>query len=225
MKGDARLELKGVSKSFRLGSHSVVALDRVDLSVGEGEMVALTGPSGSGKTTLLGICGLIETQDAGEVSLSGRAVGGLSDAEKTLVRRESVGYVFQGFNLVPVMSAWENVEYPLVLEGVTAKERKRRVDEILAEVGLVDHVKHKPDQLSGGQRQRVAIARALIKRPVLVVADEPTASLDSKTAEQILSMMRDLGERMGTSFLIATHDAWLMVKCNRVLSLLDGAIQ
>jgi len=225
VKSEARLELAGVSKSFQLGAHAVVALAGVTLMVREGEMVALTGPSGSGKTTLLGICGLIETQDSGAVLLAGRDVGGLSDTEKTLVRRESVGYVFQGFNLVPVMSAWENVEYPLVLEGVAAKERKRRVDEILTEVGLAEHSKHKPDQLSGGQRQRVAIARALIKRPMLVVADEPTASLDSKTADQILSMMRNLGDRMGTSFLIATHDSRLTVKCNRVLSLLDGAIQ
>ena len=188
-------------------------------------MLALTGPSGSGKTTMLNISGLIERPDAGEVLFDGKPVSELSPRERTMLRRRQVGFIFQSFNLVPVMTASENIDYPLFLEGVPRAERVHRVAEIVEAVGLTEHAKRKPDQLSGGQRQRVAVARALIKRPRVVIADEPTASLDSETAEQIVSMMRDMCRSQGSAFILATHDERLWSKCNRVVALRDGVFQ
>jgi putative ABC transport system ATP-binding protein len=218
------LELRGVHKTYRLGQHVVPALRGVDLVVQPGEMLALTGPSGSGKSTLLNIAGLIDQPDRGEVVLRGRAVTHLSETDATLLRRDAIGFVFQTFNLVPVMTVADNVDYPLFIAGVTAAERKSRVMDMLEAVGLAEHAKHRPDALSGGQRQRVAIARALVKRPTLVIADEPTASLDSHTADQVLDLMREVGHAQGAAFLVATHDARLLRRCDRVIALLDGHI-
>jgi putative ABC transport system ATP-binding protein len=148
----------------------------------------------------------------------------LSDAQATLLRRDAIGFVFQGFNLVPVMTVADNVDYPLFLAGVPAAERRERVAQVLAAVGLAEHADHRPDALSGGQRQRVAVARALIKRPTLVIADEPTASLDSHTAERVLALMRERGHAQGAAFLVATHDARLLRRCDRVIALRDGVI-
>ena len=217
--------LHGVHKTYRLGQHVVPALQGVDLSVQRGELLALTGPSGSGKSTLLNLCGLIDTPDAGEIVLGGTAVQGLDEQARTLLRRDALGFVFQSFNLVPVMTVAENVDYPLFLVGVPLAERRERVAAQLAAVGLQEHAQHRPDALSGGQRQRVAIARALIKRPRLVIADEPTASLDSHTADQVLDLMRERGHAEGAAFVIATHDSRLTRRCDRVLALLDGRIQ
>ena len=225
MSGETVVELRGVHKTYRLGQHVVRALQGVDLAVRRGEVVALTGPSGSGKSTLLNLCGLIDTADSGEILLDGRSVAGLDETRRTLVRRDALGFVFQSFNLVPVMTVAENVEYPLFIAGVPAAERRERVAAQLVAVGLEEHAGHRPDALSGGQRQRVAIARALIKRPHLVIADEPTASLDSHTADQVLALMRERCHAEGASFLIATHDARLTQRCDRVLSLLDGRLQ
>ena len=218
------LELRNVRKTYRLGEHVVPALQGVSLTVQPGEMLALTGPSGSGKSTLLNLAGLIDTPDTGEILLRGRSVTALGDTEATLLRRDAIGFVFQGFNLVPVMTVADNVDYPLFLTGVPAAERRERVAQVLAAVGLAEHAQHRPDALSGGQRQRVAVARALIKRPTLVIADEPTASLDSHTAEQVLALMRERGHAQGAAFLIATHDARLLRRCDRVIALRDGVI-
>ena len=218
------LEVRNVRKTYRLGEHVVPALQGVSLTVQPGEMLALTGPSGSGKSTLLNLAGLIDTPDTGEILLRGRSVTALGDTEATLLRRDAIGFVFQGFNLVPVMTVADNVDYPLFLTGVPAAERRERVAQVLAAVGLAEHAQHRPDALSGGQRQRVAVARALIKRPTLVIADEPTASLDSHTAEQVLALMRERGHAQGAAFLIATHDARLLRRCDRVIALRDGVI-
>ena len=217
--------LRGIHKTYRLGLHTIPALQGVDLSVARGELLALTGPSGSGKSTILNLCGLIDTPDSGEIELNGQPVQGLSENALTLLRRDALGFVFQSFNLVPVMTVAENVDYPLFLAGVPAPERRQRVADQLAAVGLSEHAHHRPDALSGGQRQRVAIARALVKRPKLVIADEPTASLDSHTADQVLNLMRERGHAQGAAFVIATHDSRLTARCDRVVALLDGRIQ
>ena len=219
------LQLRGVHKTYRLGSHVVPALRGVDLALHAGEMLALTGPSGSGKSTILNVAGLIDTPDQGEILLRGATVGGLSARDAALLRRDAIGFVFQSFNLVPVMTVAENVDYPLFLAGVATAERRERVDAMLRAVGLHEHAQHRPDALSGGQRQRVAIARALVKRPALVIADEPTASLDSHTADQVLDLMREQGHAHGAAFLVATHDARLLGRCDRAIALLDGVIQ
>jgi putative ABC transport system ATP-binding protein len=218
------LSLRGLHKGFQLGAHHVAALRGLDLDLHAGELLALTGPSGSGKSTLLHLAGLIDRPDAGTISLRGRRVEALADTEAALLRRDAIGFVFQAFNLVPVMTAAENVELPLLLTGTPAGERRDRVAAMLDAVGLGEHHGHRPDRLSGGQRQRVAIARALIKRPALVIADEPTASLDSVTADQVLDLMREQGHAHGAAFLIASHDARLVARCDRVVHLLDGRI-
>ncbi len=225
MQSSVALALRSIRKSYRLGAHEVPALRGIDAEVKAGEMLALTGPSGSGKTTMLNISGLIEQPDAGEVLFDGKPVSDLSARERTMLRRRQVGFIFQSFNLVPVMTASENIDYPLFLEGLPKAERAHRVAEIVEAVGLTEHAMRKPDQLSGGQRQRVAVARALIKRPRVVIADEPTASLDSDTAGQIVSMMRDMCHLHGSAFILATHDERLWSKCHRVVSLRDGVLQ
>lgn len=217
--------LHGVHKTYRLGQHVIPALQGVDLTVQRGELLALTGPSGSGKSTILNLCGLIDAPDAGSIALDGQPVTGLAEDQRTLLRRDALGFVFQNFNLVPVMTVAENVDYPLFLTGVPAAERRERVAAQLQAVGLQDHAHHRPDALSGGQRQRVAIARALIKRPRLVIADEPTASLDSHTADQVLDLMRERCHAEGAAFVIATHDSRLTRRCDRVVALLDGRIE
>jgi putative ABC transport system ATP-binding protein len=219
------VELHQVHKTYHLGQHVVQALRGIDLTVRRGELLALTGPSGSGKSTILNLCGLIDTSDSGDIVLDGRSVTGQDENQRTLMRRDAMGFVFQSFNLVPVMTVAENVDYPLFIAGVPATERRERVAAQLAAVGLQDHAQHRPDALSGGQRQRVAIARALVKRPRLVIADEPTASLDSHTADQVLDLMRELGHSEGAAFLIATHDSRLTQRCDRIVALLDGRLQ
>ena len=219
------IELHQVFKTYRLGEHVIPALQGVDLSVQRGELLALTGPSGSGKSTILNLCGLIDTPDAGDIVLGDQPVNGLNEVQRTLLRRDALGFVFQSFNLVPVMTVYDNVDYPLFIAGVSAAERRERVNAQLEAVGLLEHAQHLPDALSGGQRQRVAIARALVKRPRLVIADEPTASLDSHTADQVLDLMRERGHAEGAAFVIATHDSRLTRRCDRVLALLDGRMQ
>jgi putative ABC transport system ATP-binding protein len=218
------IELHAVHKTYRLGEHVIPALQGIDLNVQPGELLALTGPSGSGKSTILNLCGLIDTPDAGDIVLRGLRVNDLDEVQRTLLRRDALGFVFQSFNLVPVMTVAENVDYPLFIAGVPAAERRERVAAQLQAVGLEEHAQHRPDALSGGQRQRVAIARALVKRPRLVIADEPTASLDSHTADQVLELMRELGHAEGAAFVIATHDSRLTGRCDRVLALLDGRL-
>ncbi|NDY90224.1 ABC transporter ATP-binding protein [Ideonella livida] len=218
------LRLRGLHKTYQLGTHRVPALRGVNLDVLPGEMLALTGPSGSGKSTLLNLAGLIDQADAGDIDFHGQSVQGLSEAALTLLRRESIGFIFQSFNLVPVMTVADNVDFPLFLAGVPLAERQARVAQALDGVGLAEFAHHRPDALSGGQRQRVAVARALVKRPRLVIADEPTASLDSHTAEQVLDLMRERCHAEGAAFLIATHDHRVVRRCDRVITLLDGQI-
>ena len=222
--GQAVVEMRGVHKTYRLGQHVIPALQGVDLIVQRGELLALTGPSGSGKSTILNLCGLIDSADRGEILFDGCPVTGLDEVQSTLLRRDALGFVFQTFNLVPVMTVAENVDYPLFIAGVPTAERRERVAAQLQAVGLFEHAQHRPDALSGGQRQRVAIARALVKRPRLVIADEPTASLDSHTSDQVLDLMRERGHAEGAAFVIATHDSRLTQRCDRVLSLLDGRL-
>jgi putative ABC transport system ATP-binding protein len=223
--GSCTVRLRDLRKSYRVGESSVEALKGVSLDVRSGEMVALTGPSGSGKSTLLNLCGLIDTQDAGSRELGGTAIDGLDEIGMTRLRREKVGFIFQGFNLVPVMTVFDNVEYPLLLLGVSVAERRERVGTALQRVGLEAFARRLPDALSGGQRQRVAIARALVKSPALVIADEPTANLDSATASQIVDLLHELARERNASVVVATHDERMSSHCDRVLHLIDGEMQ
>ncbi len=219
------VSLDGVVKHYHVGGESVAALKGVSLDVPQGAFCAVRGPSGSGKSTLLNICGLIDSFDTGRYLLDGRDIGACDETARTLIRRQRIGFIFQSYNLIPVMSVHDNVAYPLLLTGESAEERGRRVAEILEQVGLSGFADRPPEQLSGGQRQRVAIARALVKRPVLVIADEPTANLDTATAQQIIDLMKDLGQRFGTTFLIATHDERMTAHCDQVYSMVDGVLQ
>ncbi len=221
----AAIALTGIVKHYRMGEEDIPALKGIDLAVPAGAFVAVRGPSGSGKSTLLNICGLIDSFDAGQYLLAGADVGGLDDTARTLIRRRRIGFVFQSYNLVPVMSVRDNVDYPLLLADVAPAERRRLVDETLAQVGLTGLADRRPDQLSGGQRQRVAIARALVKSPTLVIADEPTANLDTATAQQVIDLMKALGARHGATFLIATHDDRMTAHCDQVRGIIDGVLQ
>jgi len=218
------IELRGIVKHYRMGDNDVPALQGIDLEVASGAFVAVKGPSGSGKSTLLNICGLLDGFDSGSYRLSGEDMGGLDEIARTLIRRRRIGFVFQSYNLVPVMTVYENVEYPLLLAGLPAAERRERVMATLEQVGLATLGERRPDHLSGGQRQRVAIARALVKSPSLVIADEPTANLDTVTANQVVALMRELGASHGATFLIATHDERMTSRCDVVRTITDGVL-
>lgn len=213
-----------MSRSYALGAARVAAVRGVTLSIGAGEFVALQGPSGSGKTTLLNLLGLLDRPDEGTVRVEGRDGESLTEDERSDLRRDRFGFVFQTFNLIPVLTAEENVAYPLALAGVEAAERRTRARELLASVGLPEKAGVRPDLLSGGQRQRVAIARALANRTAVVFADEPTANLDSHTAEEILDLMREINASAKVAFLFATHDPIVVARARRVVKLHDGAI-
>lgn len=215
---------EGLTRSYRLGASLVPAVRELSLEVSEGEFVAIQGPSGSGKTTLLNLLGLLDRPDSGVVRVAGEDVGTLSENERSDLRRDRFGFVFQTFNLIPVLSAGENVSFPMALAGLPAQRRRERSAELLAAVGLGEKAAVRPDLLSGGQRQRVAIARALANSPWVVLADEPTANLDSVTAEEILNLMRSLNEGRGVAFLFATHDPRVVSRAHRVISLRDGEI-
>lgn len=218
------IKFSGVRKQYQMGYQTVEALSDVAGEIRKGEMVALCGPSGSGKSTLLNILGLLDMDYQGEITLSGNAYP-KDPRQAALLRRTQLGFVFQKFNLVPVMSAWENIAYPLMLNGYSLAEQKQRAEELLDRVGLLDLKDHRPDNLSGGQQQRVAIARALVHKPQLVIADEPTASLDSQTATTVIDLMKSLGHEMGTTFIVATHDPRMATQCDRTIELVDGMIQ
>ena len=219
------VQLEGVRKDYRLGAVVVPALRALDLTISRGEFSAIAGPSGSGKTTLLNLIGCVDVATAGRVTVAGQETGQLSDRALTRLRLFQIGFIFQSFNLVPVLTALQNVEFPLLLQGgIRRAERHARVRALLARVGLGDHAEHRPGELSGGQRQRVAIARALVTRPALVLADEPTANLDSKTGGTIIDLMKQLNEQDGTTFLFSTHDQQVMTHAHRVIRLVDGQI-
>jgi putative ABC transport system ATP-binding protein len=218
------IALKGVRKFYRLGKVEVPALSGIDLEIQGGEFVALAGPSGSGKTTLLNLVGCLDKPTAGRVLLDGADVTDTSLDRLADIRSSKIGFIFQTFNLLAVLTAFENVEYPLLLTGVPRKERHQRVNEWLEHVGLTGQAGQRPDQLSGGQRQRVAIARAMVTRPVLVLADEPTANLDSETAAQILDLLGSINGETGVTFLFATHDPAIIGRAHRRIRLRDGRI-
>lgn len=217
------IQFNQISKQYQMGQQQVAALNQVSGEIKQGEMVALCGPSGSGKSTLLNILGLLDMDYQGDISLSGKAYP-KEPKQAALLRRTQLGFVFQKFNLVPVMTAWENVAYPLMLNGYSVKEQKMMASELLEQVGLAEFKDHRPDNLSGGQQQRVAIARALVHKPQLVIADEPTASLDSRTAGIVIDLMKNLGHQMGTTFVVATHDSRMALHCDRSIDLVDGRI-
>lgn len=222
---DKVVSLVGAKKEYLLGKTNIRALNGVSMDVARGEFVALVGPSGSGKSTLLNVCGLLDSLDDGEYKLNGENVSSLKGKKATRFRRKNIGFIFQNFNLFPVMTVRENIEYPLLLLGVSKKQRQKRVAQAIEQVGLSGYAQNLPDKLSGGERQRVAIARALVKEPSLVVADEPTASLDTETANQIIDLMQDLSDKNNATFIVATHDERMSSRCERVIHLVDGGVK
>jgi putative ABC transport system ATP-binding protein len=218
------LSLHQVGRVFKEGYGQQVAVDGVSFEMGTSEFAILSGRSGSGKTTLLNMIGGLEIPDRGQILFEGRDLASMSDVEISIWRRDRVGFIFQTFNLIPVLSAFENVEYPLILQGVLAIDRKKRVLEIMEKVGLQAHVHSKPSQLSGGQRQRVAIARALVKRPSLILADEPTANLDVQTSRDVVSLIQDLYREQKGSIIFCTHDADMIQRGTRRFEMSDGKL-
>ncbi len=219
------ITLNEVHKDYALGKTTIRALRGVSLSIGAGDFAAVAGPSGCGKTTLLNIVGCIDHPTAGTVSLDGRELTNLSDAAEAALRLREIGFIFQSFNLIPVLTVEENVEFPAILAGTASRERRAYARKLLDAVGLQDYFRHRPDELSGGQRQRVAIARALINRPGLVIADEPTANLDSETGDRTLALMRALNREDGVTFLFSTHNPEILSYATRVIRLRDGRIE
>lgn len=231
MKGTAPMQTTGtlvsveeVSRTFPLDHNAVKALDSVSLRVSTGEFLAISGPSGSGKSTLLNLIGCIDRPTNGSILIDGTDTTQLTPEQTTDLRRQKIGFVFQTFNLIPVFTAAENVEYPLLVQKVGTRERKSRVAEALASVGLSERANHRPDLLSGGERQRVAVARAIVHRPALVLADEPTANLDTRNATQLIDLMRELNQNLGLTFIFSTHDQRLLEHTPRIVRLTDGRI-
>ena len=216
--------LSHVSKTYGSATNAVHALRDVSLAIYPGELVAAAGPSGSGKTTLLNLIGCLDRPDRGSIQFGSLQVSHLAAPALPKVRRETLGFVFQAFNLVPILTVFENVEYPLLLQGVAAGDRRHRVSGLLERVGLADKARRRPHELSGGQRQRVAVARALVNRPPLVLADEPTANLDSASGAAVLDLMNAMRNELGTTFFFASHDPRLLSRMDRVLSMRDGML-
>jgi len=214
-----------VYKEYSLGKTLVPALRGVSLDVNAGDFISIAGPSGSGKTTLLNLIGCVDVATRGTVVVAGRNTAELSERELTSLRLNTIGFIFQSFNLVPVLSVFQNVEFPLLLQRkLDRAQRRQRVMTLLEQVGIATHANHRPSELSGGQRQRVAVARALVGGPQIVLADEPTANLDSVTGAHIIDLMKELNERDGTTFIFSTHDARVMGHANAVVRLEDGKI-
>ena len=218
------VSLRNVDKTYRLDTVTVPALSGVSIDIRPGRFTVLCGPSGSGKTTLLNMMGCIDRPDTGEIQVDSQAVQAMTDDALSDFRARRIGFVFQNFNLLPVLTAFENVEYPLVLAAVQAAQRKERVRTLLDAVGLADRAGNRPGQLSGGQRQRVAIARALATEPALVLADEPTANLDSQTGAEIIALMRRLQRERGASFVFSSHDPMVLAQADDVVRIRDGRI-
>jgi len=218
------ISVRNVKKHYRLERAEAPALVDVSLDVEPGERVCLMGPSGSGKSTLLNLIGCIDTPTSGTVIVDGEDTVALNDARLSEFRNRRMGFIFQSFNLIPVLSVYENVEYPLLLQKVPARERKARVLELLARVGLAEYARRSPENLSGGQRQRVSIARALVGRPRLVIADEPTASLDHATGSSIMQLMVEMNESEGATLIFSTHDSAVARHARRVVTMQDGRV-
>ncbi len=219
------IEIHGLTKDYALGKTTVHALRGIDLSISKGDLVSIMGPSGSGKTTLLNVIGCIDLATSGTVRVSGMDLGTLTDRQITDLRLNHLGFIFQTFNLIPVLTATENVEFPLLLQKkLSHKEIRTRAEKLLDEVGLTEFRHHRPAELSGGQRQRVAIARALVTHPDIVLADEPTANLDSVTGESILELMKSLNQSEQTTFVFSTHDKNVLKYAKTVIQIKDGRI-
>lgn len=219
------IELKHVFKHFPMGETKFSALKDINLNIQEGEFCGLIGPSGSGKTTLLNIIGTLDAPSEGEANLFGNDISQLSPKDAAKLRNHKIGFIFQSYNLLPVYSVFENIEFTLLLQGMKSSERKKAVMEALDWVGLADMANKKPDKLSGGESQRVAIARAMVKRPSIILADEPTANLDAENAHNILQIMKKLNEELNTSFIFSTHDEKVITYLNRQIALEDGKIK
>jgi putative ABC transport system ATP-binding protein len=224
MSEEPLVSVRAVSKVYRQGKTEVKALDSVDLEIEPGDFAVLAGPSGSGKTTLLNMVGALDIPSEGEVLLEGRSLQQLSSAALSDLRLNKLGFVFQAYNLIPVLSAYENAEYVLLLRGASKAERREKVMQVLSDVGLSGLENRRPAELSGGQQQRVAIARALAPNPLLVLADEPTANLDSRTGAELVTLMRELNKTRKVTFLISSHDPKVIDRADRVITLLDGRV-
>jgi putative ABC transport system ATP-binding protein len=222
---DGLIHVRGVTRIYTQGVLDVHALRGVDLDVEEGEFTALAGPSGSGKTTLLNIVGLLDRPTGGTVEVAGVDIAGMNRGEAADFRLATVGFIFQAYNLVPVLTAYENAEFTLLLRGVDVRERRRRVEPLMERVGLADLMDRKPHELSGGQQQRVAVVRALATEPRIVLADEPTANLDSATSNELLDLMLELNQELTTTFLFSTHDPAVIERARRIVRLLDGRVE
>ncbi|WP_428242898.1 ABC transporter ATP-binding protein [Gynuella sp.] len=218
------IETIALSRHFGNGDTLVKALDQTNLTIHSGEFSAIVGPSGSGKSTLLHLIGGLDQPSSGEVRLSGKAISDMSGSTLSHFRRDHIGFIFQAYNLIPVLSAEENVEYIMMLQGVSDTERRERTHAILKRVGLSGKEKRRPAQLSGGQQQRVAVARAMVSQPDIILADEPTANLDSQTGIELLELMKELNEQHGMTFVFSTHDAKIMDRASRLIHLQDGRI-
>ena len=218
--------LKSISKTYRLGEVDISALINVDVTIRSGDFISFVGPSGSGKTTMMNMVGLVDTPTSGTVYLDGRNMTDATDKERTYARHQILGFIFQTFNLIPILNIFENIEMPLLIgKDVPPKqERAKRVHQLIEEVGLERWTKHKPSELSGGQRQRVAIARALVTEPKIILADEPTANLDSNTGKMILDLMKRVNKEHGTTFIFSTHDEVVKDMADHVIQLKDGNV-
>lgn len=220
------VQLEDVKKIYTLGKTEVPAVRGVSFSIKKGDFASIVGPSGSGKSTILNMIGCIDQPTEGKVSINGTATGGLKDKALTKLRHQTLGFIFQSFNLIPVLNVYENIEFPLLLgkNKMNKKETKEWIEYLVEAVGLKEHIIHKSNELSGGQRQRVAIARALVTKPEIVLADEPTANLDSKTGQNILELMRKMNADLNTTFIFSTHDTTIMDIADHVVQLLDGLV-
>lgn len=220
----AIVSVRDLHREYTQGTISVKALDGVSLDIEEGEFTVLMGPSGSGKSTLLNLIGGLDEPTGGTVTVDGQALAGISAAERSKIRLNRIGFVFQAYNLIPVLSAYENAEFVLLLQGKSPAERKERVMQTLSAVGLAGMESRRPNELSGGQQQRVAVARAIAGEPAIVLADEPTANLDSKTGDELIALMSQLNREQGITFIFATHDPKVMASARRIVRLVDGRI-
>ncbi len=218
------IRIEGLTKFYKIGNEVVKALNGVNLTIDKNEYVALMGPSGSGKSTIMNIIGCLDTPTSGSYYLNGPDVSGLSDNELALIRNKEIGFVFQTFNLLPRYSALENVGLPLIYAGISKEVRNARATEALTQVGLADRMKHKPNELSGGQRQRVAVARALVNKPSIILADEPTGNLDSKTSYEIMALFQDIHDK-GNTIILVTHEEDIARYAHRIVRMRDGIVE